>query len=171
MRETIPDLWPADISVEVQSPAAILRRQAAQLRIRTKDLLEAQVKTDSASDGDITYEFQIVAPALDGYVYTLFTASHASEFIYPISISFPWIEHVGRDYPQSEGRPSTIHYRPHAMVIGRREAATPSELLQLLKELLNSAHTKGIIMSLISRINETTPTDDPGDPPLSGQPE
>ena len=160
MIETIPDLWPEEIKVDVQSPAAILRRQASQLRIRTKDSLEGELKTDVSPDGKIMYDFRIVAPALDGYTHSLFTASHDKALVYPVTVWFkPWADDamkVGGSTSQPIYRIRTSAFDPD----GRREAATPKDLLDLLKELLNSAYAKAIIMSLLARVNEAPPAGD-----------
>src|SRR6185437_953533 len=147
MPGTIPDLWPDEIKVEIASPLAILRRQASQLRIWTKDLLEAEVKT-YFENGEATHEFRIVAAALDGYAFSLFTASHSKDLVYPVTISYkPWDDAVeakrGRFQLQGEEIPS-----------GARTANTPSEFLDLLKDILNSGHAKSVIVSLMARINE-----------------
>ncbi|MDQ6827791.1 MAG: hypothetical protein M3081_02885 [Gemmatimonadota bacterium] len=62
-------------------PVAILREQASILGDMTDRVLEGEVKT--RRDGDeLTLTLEIVAPALDGYRYTVVTAQHSVE-MYP----------------------------------------------------------------------------------------
>jgi|SRR5665213_649051 len=159
MTQTIPDLWPAEIDIEVQSPAAILRRQASQLRVRTKDALEGELKAEVLHDGRILYDFLIVAPALDGYTHSLFLASNDKLQIYPVTIWFkPWIDAAKATKASKPAMPEPPEFEAEPKTVpgptGAREAATPKDLLELLKELLNSPYTKGIIMSLLARVNE-----------------
>jgi hypothetical protein len=160
MTETIPDLWPEEIKVDVQSPAAIFRRQASQLQIRTKDSLEGEVKIALSPDRKIMYDFRIVAPALDGYKHSLFMAKHDETMVYPVIIWFkPWVDAAKTEFKRKY-RSIGLQAAIEATVTppepdGAREAATPKDLLELLKELLNAPYTKGIIMSLLARVNET----------------
>ncbi|PWK28570.1 hypothetical protein LV89_00774 [Arcicella aurantiaca] len=68
------NLWP-DFSVEetVISPKTILEEQIQFLGKGTKNVLTANIRTETFENGEIKNIFQLVAPKLDGYKYTLFT--------------------------------------------------------------------------------------------------
>src|SRR5262249_58474628 len=78
------DLWGDIVEAQVRTPVAILREQAALLGTKTKNLIEASVRT-SAAGGEFRHSFRLVVPALDGYTYELFQIVHGVS-IYPISI-------------------------------------------------------------------------------------
>ena len=78
------DLWGDIIQAEVRTPVAILREQASLLGIKTKNLIEASVKT-SVKGGEFRHSFRLVVPALDGYTYELFEIFHGVS-IYPITV-------------------------------------------------------------------------------------
>ena len=89
MRQSIPDLWPDDITVSTPTaPVTILRQQAARLGQRTKNLVEAEVRSQpSKKRGDhFEHGFYLVAPALDNYQFLLFSIDHPIDF-YPITIT------------------------------------------------------------------------------------
>jgi hypothetical protein len=86
------NLWPKDISLsEVKAPVAILRQQASALGSITQNVVEAKVamaeqKTLRSGYEPFTYRFYLVAPALQGYRYKLFTMWHDVN-LYPVKFS------------------------------------------------------------------------------------
>ena len=174
----IPDLWPATIDVEVLPPAAVFRRQAGLLREHTKGLLEAEVRSfwNKEDKTDRVHEFRIIARPLDGYTYVLFQAWHNKDFVYPVTISFkPWIEQAKGAYRRERygknaglaGVRIEIPVYDLEEPSGLRTAATPSDLIESLGEILTSGHTQSILMSLIARINgnDQSSADPPPSPP------
>jgi hypothetical protein len=125
--ETIPDLWPPDFGVSGPlPPVAILRGQAAALHERTKGLVMGDVRNVSETPGRFLYAFDLVAPALDDYRYTLFVIDHDIN-LYPVELLARRI------------RPEP--YR----------AATPEQFESVLKEVLARDETLGVVPSLIAQ--------------------
>ena len=96
MNDLVPDLWPADLEVEfVLTPEAILRTQAEKLHQKTNNLLDAQlvpfrqqVSRGVLPQTELGYHFEIIAPALGGYRFRLFTVKHAEDRVYPAFVDF-----------------------------------------------------------------------------------
>ena len=78
------DLWGEIDVARVRTPLVIMKEQAALLGTKTKNLVEASVKT--RPDGEqFVHSFNIVVPALGNYTYNLFSAAHGPE-MYPVNI-------------------------------------------------------------------------------------
>jgi len=139
MADTIPDLWPDIEQSKVVPPVAILREQAAALGNKTGHLLEGRVITRTDEDGNYIYHtFYVVAPALDNYSYNLFSISHGAE-PYPVTVPHPRRMDSGRHpYPRS------------------LEINSEKELLDYLREVLNSEKTKRIVGSLLAQVKSET---------------
>lgn len=131
MPETIPDLWPKEVSVDVVTPLAVLRHQAGLLRKRTNNLLRADVQSERG-ENEVVHHFELIAPALDHYRYRLFSVRHPFNLVYPSLIEAP-------EFDEPEGYPV---------------ASTQGELLDLIKGILQSTRTTSVIHSLIAQINE-----------------
>jgi hypothetical protein len=167
-----PSLWP-EIQVDAPSPLSILKYQASQLVHQTKGLLEASVRTSHARDGDDLHEFVISAMPLNGYKYTLFRAWNKPDLIYPITIEFRQWADEARDAHRREAERDRYYAPATNENQGLKSAATPGELKDLLSQLFSSQQTKGVLNSLISRINEmqvvqappeTSPSSEPSNP-------
>ena len=131
MHDAIPDLWPAKIRSEVPTPLAILRIQANNLQTKTKGLIKAEVRTlTDNSKGREIYQFELIAPAMEGYTVRLFSADHRSSLVYPININW------------------------HSFDQGLESASTPDEVYHLLQQIFQSNETKSTLMSLIAGSNE-----------------
>ena len=78
-----PDFWGVIEKSVSRTPVAILREQASLLSAKTGNLLEGQVKTTVRGAG-LDHSFRLIAPALDGYNYELFTVSHEVSSVYPL---------------------------------------------------------------------------------------
>ncbi len=132
MQDEIPDLWPDEIqTTEVPTPIAILRIQANRLHDKTKGLIEAEVRSLTDNDkAQELYQFDLIAPALDGYRLRLFECGHALSLVYPIDIYW-------REFDQ-----------------GYSSASTPGEVYEALRTIFRSRTTTSIIMSMIARSNE-----------------
>ena len=132
MAEAIPDLWPDIEQSQVVPPVAILREQAAALGKKTHNLLNGRVQTRT-NGTRFVHTFYIVAPTLDDYSYELFS-----------------IEHGPDQYPvQAPGRPG-----PMPRIMERIE--TDKELIDYVREVLNSDRTKKVVGSLLAQVKATT---------------
>jgi hypothetical protein len=152
MSTSIPDLWPEDLSVNILTPAAILKGQAAKLAEKTKGLLEAEVttseepraaagpldltRTDAQSTGNtlIVHDFDLIAPALQNYRHRVMVAKHSAALCYPASV-------------MSE-----------ALIHGPIVANSEQEFIQLVGTILQSVAVRAVIQSLIARSNEAQVT-------------
>lgn len=118
------NLWPEfNLDEVIRSPKTILNEQAEFLAKKTKNLLMANVKT-YVGNNKIRHDFEIIAPKLNGYKYTLFNITHESVFIYPCIIDLPMIEY---------------------------KVENESILIEKLKDIFNSSEIKKVIQALISQ--------------------
>jgi hypothetical protein len=128
MANAIPDLWPELGQSQVTPPVAILREQAAALGNKTNGLLQGQVDT-RVEGGVFHHRFLVVAPTLDDYTYELF-----------------WIEHGADQYPV---------YAPTipkgAIPRMKQNLDTEKELVDYIREVLNSDKTKSVVGSLLAQ--------------------
>jgi hypothetical protein len=152
MPAVLADLWPDDVAVsDVLSPAAIMRHQAGQLRLRTKGLLEADVisTTRKRSDDEETlHEFRITVPALQRYTYRLFEASHSKLHPYPVEVAFePMKGYVYED--------KSRQYKQEIFNSQFPIANSQDEFTRLLQLIFRNGQTKALIHSLIAMANET----------------
>jgi len=88
------DLWPENLTTNrIKSPVTILKEQAALLGQKTRNVVQAQVRsiksaypgyqeTPAEEETKLRYEFCILAPALGNYRYKLFTVFHNVD-LYP----------------------------------------------------------------------------------------
>jgi hypothetical protein len=137
MADAIPDLWPDIEQTQVVPPIAILRQQAAALAKKTNYLLQGQVETITTSGGRFTHSFNVVAPSLDNYTYKLF-----------------WIEHGAEQYPVVAPTPETgLSTRPLPRTL---TIESQDDLLDYIREVLNSDKTKKIVSSLLAQVKATT---------------
>ena len=123
MIATIENLWPEFATDDViRSPKIILREQASFLGKRTKNILTGNIRTESWKN-QFSHSFQIVAPNLNNYTYTLFTIVEEDIFGFPCKF-------------QSESSFSI---------------KSEEELLERLKVIFSSEETKKVINSLLSQ--------------------
>ena len=127
MTTTTQNLWPEfPFDNLIRSPKFILEEQANFLAKNTKNLLTANVKTHTGYDGRLEHIFEIIAPALDNYKYSLFTINQKDIFLYPCRL---------------EGESAY-------------SINTEEDLISKLKEIFSSAETQKIINSLMSQSKE-----------------
>ncbi len=135
MASAIPDLWPELEQSQVVPPVAILREQAAALGKKAKHLLEGNVETRTTPSGKFNHTFYIVAPALENYTYELYS-----------------IEQGADQYPVVAPRLTTNALAgPPQLVL-----QTETELLEYVRDVLNSDRTKRIVGSLLAQVKATT---------------
>ncbi|MCI0361470.1 MAG: hypothetical protein L0211_23555 [Planctomycetaceae bacterium] len=134
----LPDLWPIEVTApDILTPLMILRHQAGLLRQRTKNLLEAEVRSIGSLTKHAKYDFVIIAPSLDRASVSLFTVEHEKDMVYPA-----WV---------SSARVFGIDENGEAL---NRFAPTQGRFLAILREVFASPDTASIIQSMIARINE-----------------
>jgi hypothetical protein len=125
---TTKNLWPEFSLAELpRTPKIILNEQAEFLARRTKNLLAGNIRVNSleSNHSEIYYDFDIIAPNLNGYRYNLFKIKHKTISLYPCTL----IEDV---------------YKSH--IINDED-----ELLSKLQEIFNSIQTQKVIKSLIAQ--------------------
>ena len=82
------DLWPDFENIPfVRGPIAILAEQAKFLSDKTKNILLADVRHTNNTNGKITVQFNITAPLLNNYSYSLLYLEY-DIFSYPCTIYF-----------------------------------------------------------------------------------
>jgi hypothetical protein len=80
------DLWPSDFGTAfTTTPVELLKAQAQLLSQKTNNVLQADVKSEVDGEGDFLHSFDIVAPALKQYRYTLFEIWHGVH-LYPVGV-------------------------------------------------------------------------------------
>ncbi len=123
------NLWP-DFSFEetVRGPKTILEEQAQFLAKGTKNVLTANVRTETTNNGEIRNIFQLIAPKIDGYKFTLFTIIQKNIHPFPCKVD------------------------------GEKSYSIKNEetLIEKLKSIFSSPETKEIINILISQSKDNT---------------
>lgn len=82
-------LW-GNLALEeaVETPVSILKSQAALLAKMTSNVINAYVKLATRSlTEEFQYDFNLLVPVLDNYVFTLFRIRHGMR-LYPVTIEF-----------------------------------------------------------------------------------
>jgi hypothetical protein len=124
--ETIPDFWPANIGeTNLITPLTLLKEEASYLGPKTKQLVKADVSTNTLADGQFHHNFVLVVPGLDNYRFGLFQVMHPIT-LYPLLVS--WIN-------------SNVS-------IGTQEL-----FVQKLKEIIGADSTKRIIEALLAQVS------------------
>jgi hypothetical protein len=125
MPEPIADFWPDDIGrSSLRTPGVILKEVASQLGTKTQQVVKADVRTSSGSDGQFYQYFVLVVPAMDNYKYQLFYLLHPIT-LYPLSLFWKdtWIP-----------------------------VASEEQLIEKVKEIIGSPETRKIIQALLSQV-------------------
>jgi len=141
MANAIPDLWPDIEQSNVVPPLAILREQAAALGAKTGHLLEGRVQTRTDEGGNFVHSFYVVAPTLDNYTYRLFSISHGAD-PYPITLPNTTAKSPLPRSPLLKGAPIKL--------------TSEGDLINYIREVLNSEKTKRIVGSLLAQIKAAT---------------
>jgi len=80
------NLWPEFTAEKISSPKALMQEQALFLGERTKNILRAEISSDSPNPGIIRHFFEIVAPSLK-FRHSLFYIEHRMIY-YPFSLKW-----------------------------------------------------------------------------------
>ena len=83
----MPDLWPDDLGIiSAKPPKAILAEQGEALSRKTQYAVRGEVVTVRAQGNIFMHRFDLVAPALNDYRYSLFRFSHGIG-LYPVTVT------------------------------------------------------------------------------------
>jgi hypothetical protein len=123
------------------TPHGILKAQADYFEKRVKDTLFIKLNTKRIKSTDIEFglatSFDIVAPMLDGYTYTLFTLYTKPETDYPVAID----RNIKEDSEVEDLDSSYFDYISH----------NEEEFKNNLQEILGSPSTNSIVKNLYSK--------------------
>lgn len=150
MSESIPNLWPTDFKIDVQSPFAILQVQAGLLSKVTRGILEGTVESETSKD-TVQHRLVVVAPAYGSYRHTLVVVRHNKDLPYPSEVRAACLAEKKRIKV-----PTALGLFTSEEVMQYPEAASDEEMQNMLQQVLTSEETKAAILSLISKSNETT---------------
>lgn len=118
------NLW-GDLSdmAKVRTPRMVLSEQGSQLSELTGGALTVAIDDRGSGQGNFRYDFDIVAPALNNYIYTVLTITH-SVSLYPVT-----------------------------MAVGTASTELPDEsaLEKKLASVLQSKDTRNVIAALMSQ--------------------
>jgi len=128
------DLWPEDLVAEIpRTPKDILLEQAAALGKKTKNVVQAKVRSRQDDDGDLVHRFVLFAPALGNYEYELVSVWH-DETLYPVSA------------PSSGAAP------------GPKKLQDEEELRQYLRGFFGSERTLKVVRAMVANSRAEVPT-------------
>jgi hypothetical protein len=129
------DLWGEIAPDLVRTPVAIMREQAALLGAKTKNLVEAAVKTDVWGQ-QLVHRFLLVAPTLSNYTYELFKVRHGAG-VYPVTVL------------NESDKPQAL-----SITVEGEELATENEFTRWLGAQLSSDRTKRIVANLLAQVTQ-----------------
>ena len=120
------NLWGGPLTVEIKPPVAILAEQAGLVGEMTNNILEGKI--DNQGQGKtFAYELDIVAPALNNYVYAVLRIEHSIQF-YPLRI-MSYAEPSFFDKPQ--------------------ECKDEIEFVNTLEQILSSNKVRAVLSALL----------------------
>ncbi len=126
--------WGDDLLViEALTPIAVMRQAAAQLPVKTNNLLEAEIDSSMDEEECVVHTFSIIAPGLDRYACPIFTVGHNEMLVYP-TITKRLVFDDDRDDNWSDD--------------------TEEGLRATIRGILSLGSVKAIIYSLCARLNE-----------------
>ncbi len=149
MTDTIPNLWPEDFKVDVQSPYSILQVQAGLLGKMTRGILQGTVETETTKER-LQNRLVVIAPAYNGYRHTLITALQHPKLPYPVEVRAEGLETRQKREDETSlavalsGRYMTVY----------PTAYDDAQMTRLVQNALRSDSTRAIILSLIANSNE-----------------
>jgi len=146
----VDDLWPEELeSAKIRPPVAILKEQASLLGQKTKNVVEGAVSEVFTADEEKTmeYSFNLVAPALGGYRYRLFTMSHDIR-MYPLIITMDGeiFQEVNPEKPEKESVQDMLMRNKNQV-----KAGNEAEFLALLKKIFAATKTRQIIAAILAQ--------------------
>jgi hypothetical protein len=150
---TIPNLWPDDIKLNVLPPVAVLKAQEGLLAQMTHGMLQAKLTT-TETEKLVQHRLDLIAPSLNFYRQRLLSATHDRVMLYPVTVT-------AEAFAPAPVTPSPFNLGHITAALQRldpsltqRQAATDEEFIRLVGEVLRSVEVRGLIHSLIARIND-----------------
>jgi len=140
------NLWPDEIATDggLEGPATVLKEQAALLGQKTKNLVEADVESNSSEDDSGRFwDHFVIFSSVINYRYMLFVVSYPFEF-YPATIY--WDGYPEKHFVDIDG--DTVRREQSQNVASR------AELEEELKRIFSHPKTIRIIQALISRTRQ-----------------
>ena len=145
---TTESFWPEVDATLIQLPEIILVTQAFKLRDNTKGLLEGDVSITETSRNKMVV-FNIIAPALDGYKFELLRVNYETKRPYPAHVNCSFTGEVYAGIKLQGLIPHTDEDVERISV----SADTQEEFESLLRLVFGSKEVKGVLQSLLARIN------------------
>ena len=151
MTEAVPSLWPNTLRAITQSPLAILRAQAAQLKELTGGLLEAEVVVRNVlkRTGELPerppyreLELYVAAPKLNNYRRGILTVEHDFPGAYPATVTSWHLLPYDSD-------PETYDFK-----VPTQNCMNQSEFVDTVRRVLQSKGLTAHFESLIAQIND-----------------
>lgn len=157
MADSIPVLWPDNISVSVVSPLSILRAQVAPLQKMTKGLLLVNISTRTSEELDeVVHSMDLVAPALNNYRHQILSVTHSKDCVYPAKIEAACF--VPKPGPDDLMQQKAITNVIRNLVGGNQDlwpmADSEEAFIKYLGMVLKSQEVRSIIDSLLAKMNE-----------------
>lgn len=133
-------LWPTDISVDILTPVALMRAQAAPLEKMTQGLIRLEVSTISPKGEDVVHEMSLIAPPLKNLRQEILNATHTKRRVDPARLEAEcWhpeeYELESFSWPRADSEP---------------------EVIERLAKVLRSREVRSIMESMLTQINEET---------------
>lgn len=143
----IPNFWPAEITADngLEGPVVVLKEQAALLGQTTKNLVEAQVESDSEDNSGLFVDRFVIYSAVINYRYELFSVRYPFEF-YPATIW--WDGYPNTAYIEVEDGDYETPIEQSRIVNSRRE------IEEELKNIFAHPKTIRIIQAIMARSRE-----------------
>ena len=157
MAESIPNLWPGNISETVVSPLAILRAQVEPLRIMTKGFLRVIISTIKSEESDrVVHTMSLVAPGLGDDRYQILWVTHDRDHAYPVTIDAECFE---PKLKPGDPLPSNDVQKVFKGFSGgqndwRPQADSEDAFIKNLGKVLKSPDVRSVIDSLLVKLNE-----------------
>lgn len=144
-----------DIKPDVQAPLTILKACGAELTQLTRGVLIGQISTHPNLDQKwVFHSLDAVVPALKNLRQRLVTVKHEIKMLYPAFVDAEAFERSALNQVAEVGeRPRAFGEPPPKK---RNEASTDEELIDLLKQALNTPQMKSTLVSLIAMANQAT---------------
>ncbi len=164
MAESIPNLWPSNISETVVSPLAIMRAQVAPLQSMTKGLLRVIVSTIGSEESDrVVHTMSLVAPGLNDVRYQILWVTHFKDHAYPVTIDADCFESKpkpGDPLPAKDVQ-NVLKGFSGGQNDWRPQADSEDAFIKNLGKALKSPEVRSVIDSLLVRLNEQESVDSP----------
>lgn len=183
MPATIPNDWPDEIKLDVVTPLAYLKTQAANLEKMTEGIIRAVVRTvRDEADHRVAHSLELVAPALQDARKVVLIATHDATNPYPVNLEGDGVDAHNRfdqakkalaavtkvTLPADPAHPPAVNHEGAGGDVyddvwpGQATAQSYPEFRNIVRAVLRSGSVLGTIHSFIARVNEAaSPLSDP----------